>query len=150
MPVRLPDADQDFIGPYNRLSASQVNTWKACPRLWFYEKVRRFVMPQIPILFVGRAVEEAICKTLKETPALIVEAAPADIYAETPLDANGRPDREYEQRWPAEQLLVLPESKWPIGYRLAPTLGESTCPLSPCRLFREHACRVVQTRSKSR
>ena len=113
MPVRLPDADQDFIGPYNRLSASQVNTWKACPRLWFYEKVRRFVMPQIPILFVGRAVEEAICKTLKETPALIVEAAPADIYAETPLDANGRPDRGYEQRWPAEQLLVLPESKWP-------------------------------------
>ena len=114
MPVRLPDADQDFIGPYNRLSASQVNTWKACPRLWYYEKVRRFVMPQIPILFVGRAVEEAICKTLKETPALIVEAAPADIYAETPLDANGRPDREYKQRWPAEQLLVLPESKWPM------------------------------------
>ena len=110
MPVRLPDADQDFIGPYNRLSASQVNTWKACPRLWFYEKVRRFVMPQIPILFVGRAVEEAICKTLKESPALIVEAAPAEIYAETPLDANGRPDREYEQRWPAEQLLALPES----------------------------------------
>lgn len=113
MPVRLPDAEQDFIGQYNRLSASQVNTWKACPRLWYYEKVRRFVMPQIPILFVGRAVEEAICKTLKESPALIVESAPADIYVETPLDEDGRPNRDYEQRWPAEQLLVLPESKWP-------------------------------------
>ena len=139
MPVRLPDADQDFIGPYNRLSASQVNTWKACPRLWYYEKVRRFVMPQIPILFVGRAVEEAICKTLKETPALIVEAAPADIYAETPLDANGRPDREYEQRWPAEQLLVLPESsgQWTSTRS---NIGQITCSLSPCRLFGEHAC----------
>ena len=113
MPVRLPDAELDFIGQYNRLSASQVNTWKACPRLWYYEKVRRFVMPQIPILFVGRAVEEAICKTLKESPALIVESAPADIYAETPLDDDGRPDRDYEHKWPAEQLLVLPESKWP-------------------------------------
>ena len=113
MPVRLPDSELDFIGQYNRLSASQVNTWKACPRLWYYEKVRRFVMPQIPILFVGRAVEEAICKTLKESPALIVNNAPADIYAPTPLDEDGRPDRDYEHKWPAEQLLSLPESKWP-------------------------------------
>jgi hypothetical protein len=114
MPVRLPDPEQDFVGPYNRLSASQVNTWKACPRLWYYEKVRRFVMPQIPILFVGRAVEEAICKTLKESPALIVAAAPADIYSPTPLDEEGRPNREHDGKWPAEELLLLPESKWPI------------------------------------
>ena len=113
MPVRLPNPDEDFIGQYNRLSASQVNTWKACPRLWYYEKVRRFVMPQIPILFVGRAVEEAICKTLKESPSLIVANAPEDIYASTPLDSDGRPDRHYEKKWPAEQLLLLPESKWP-------------------------------------
>ena len=113
MPVRLPDPERDFIGQYNRLSASQVNTWKACPRLWYYETVRRFVMPQIPILFVGRAVEEAICKTLKETPTLIVSTAPEDIYAPTPLDDDGRPDRDFDQKWPAEQLLTLPESKWP-------------------------------------
>ena len=91
MPVRLPNPELDFVGQYNRLSASQVNTWKACPRLWYYEKVRRFVMPQIPILYVGRAVEEAICKTLKESPSLIVSSAPADIYAPTPLDDEGRP-----------------------------------------------------------
>ena len=113
MPVRLPNPDLDFVGQYNRLSASQVNTWKACPRLWYYEKVRRFVMPQIPILYVGRAVEEAICKTLKESPALLVANAPADIYAPTPLDETGRPDREFRNKWPAEQLLTLPESKWP-------------------------------------
>ena len=113
MPVQLPNPELDFVGQYNRLSASQVNTWKACPRLWYYEKVRRFVMPQIPILYVGRAVEEAICKTLKESPALIVSSAPADIYAPTPLDSEGRPDRNYDKKWPAEQLLLLPDSKWP-------------------------------------
>ena len=59
------------------------------------------------------AVEEAICKTLKESPALIVANAPEDIYASTPLDSDGRPDRHYEKKWPAEQLLLLPESKWP-------------------------------------
>ena len=113
MPVTLPNLDDDFVGQYNRLSASQVNTWKACPRLWYYEKVRRFVMPQIPILFVGRAVEEAVCKTLKEAPALIVATAPEDIYVSTPLDEDGRPDRNYDEKWPAEQLLLLPVSKWP-------------------------------------
>ena len=113
MPVTLPNLDDDFVGQYNRLSASQVNTWKACPRLWYYEKVRRFVMPQIPILFVGRAVEEAICKTLKEAPTLIVATAPEDIYVSTPLDEDGRPDRNYDEKWPAEQLLLLPVSKWP-------------------------------------
>ena len=115
MPVRLPNPDEDFIGQYNRLSASQVNTWKACPRLWYYEKVRRFVMPQIPILFVGRAVEEAICKTLKEAPTLIVATAPEDIYAPTPIDEDGRPDRNYDEKWPADQLLLLPVSKWPTN-----------------------------------
>ena len=113
MPVTLPNLDDDFVGQYNRLSASQVNTWKACPRLWYYEKVRRFVMPQIPILFVGRAVEEAVCKTLKEAPTLIVATAPEDIYVSTPLDEDGRPDRNYDEKWPAEQLLLLPVSKWP-------------------------------------
>ena len=115
MPVRLPNPELDFVGQYNRLSASQVNTWKACPRLWYYEKVRRFVMPQIPILYVGRAVEEAICKTLKESPSLIVSSAPADIYAPTPLDEEGRPDRNYDKKWPAEQLLLLADSKWPTN-----------------------------------
>ena len=113
MPVRLPNSESDSIGNYNRLSASQVNAWKACPRLWFYEKVRRLIMPQIPILFVGRAVEEAICQTLKESPCLVMASAPSDVYAPTPLDDEGRPNRNHEGAWPAEQLLTLPEKYWP-------------------------------------
>ena len=113
MPVHLPNTETDSIGNFNRLSASQVNAWQACPRLWFYEKVRRLVMPQIPILFVGRAVEEAICMTLKESPCLVMASAPSDVYASTPLDSEGRPDRNYDAVWPAEQLLPLPERYWP-------------------------------------
>jgi len=113
MPVHLPNTESDSIGNFNRLSASQVNAWEACPRLWFYEKVRRLIMPQIPILFVGRAVEEAICMTLKESPCLVMASAPSDVYASTPLDDEGRPNRDYEAVWPAEQLLPLPERYWP-------------------------------------
>ncbi len=113
MPVHLPNTESDSIGNFNRLSASQVNAWEACPRLWFYEKVRRLIMPQIPILFVGRAVEEAICMTLKESPCLVMASAPSDVYASTPLDDEGRPNRNYEAVWPAEQLLSLPERYWP-------------------------------------
>ena len=113
MPVHLPNTESDSIGNFNRLSASQVNAWEACPRLWFYEKVRRLIMPQIPILFVGRAVEEAICMTLKESPCLVMASAPSDVYASTPLDDEGRPNRDYEAVWPAEQLLSLPERYWP-------------------------------------
>ena len=68
MPVRMPVAEQDSVGPYNRMSASQANTYEACPRLWFYQKVYRFKMPQIPVLFVGRAVEEAVCRVLENLP----------------------------------------------------------------------------------
>ena len=78
MPVRLATPSEDSVGPYNRLSASQVNTYRSCPRLWFYEKVRRFKMPQIPVLFVGRAVEEAVCRMLMESPALLVANASSD------------------------------------------------------------------------
>jgi hypothetical protein len=76
-------------------------------------KVRRLVMPQIPILFVGRAVEEAICQTLKESPCLVMASAPSDVYAPTPLDDEGRPNRDHDASWPAEQLLTLPEKYWP-------------------------------------
>jgi len=70
-------------------------------------------MPQIPILFVGRAVEEAICQTLKESPCLVMASAPSDVYAPTPLDDEGRPNRDHEGSWPAEQLLPLPKKNWP-------------------------------------
>ncbi|MDG1556163.1 MAG: hypothetical protein P8R00_07955, partial [Candidatus Poseidoniaceae archaeon] len=93
MPVRLAQPEDDSVGPYNRLSSSQVNAYRSCPRLWFYEKVRRFKMPQIPVLYVGRAVEEVFCRMLMESPALLVAKASSDTLSAIPLDTNGVPSR---------------------------------------------------------
>lgn len=108
MPVRLAVPEVDSIGPFNRLSASQVNAYTTCPRLWYYEKVRRFKMPQIPVLFVGRAVEEAFCRMLQESPALLVAGAAADTLSNIPLDDSGVPSRDAGSVWPADRLLPLP------------------------------------------
>ena len=111
MPVQIA-SEEDTIGPYNRLSASQVNSYNNCSRLWFYEKIRRFRMPQIPVLFVGRAVEDAVCKMLRESPGLMVASADSKILEPTPLDENGLPTRE-GGHWPATKLLALPPNMQP-------------------------------------
>ena len=113
MPVRLAQSVDDSVGPFNRLSASQVNAYRSCPRLWFYEKVRRFKMPQIPVLFVGRAVEEVFCRMLMESPALLVAKAASNTLSAIPLDSKGVPSRLSEEPWPAERLLCLPATMLP-------------------------------------
>ena len=113
MPVQLADPENDTVGPYSRLSASQVNAYRSCPRLWYYEKVLRFRMPQIPVLFVGRAVEEAVCRVLRESPALIHCSAPADAHDPSPIDESGLPDRCVKQGWPSQRLLPLREQDIP-------------------------------------
>ena len=111
MPVQIA-SEEDTVGPYNRLSASQVNSYNNCSRLWFYEKIRRFRMPQIPVLFVGRAVEDAFCKMLRESPGLMVASADSKILEKTPLDESGLPSRDRGD-WPATNLLALPSSMLP-------------------------------------
>ena len=91
MPVHMAEKERDTVGPYNRMSASQANTYEACPRLWFYQKVYRFKMPQIPVLFVGRAVEEAICSVLRESPGFVSANASPHALGSGPYDEDGRP-----------------------------------------------------------
>ena len=81
MPFQIVDPETDTVGPFNRLSSSQVNTWNACKRMWFYQKRLRFKIGQIPKLFLGRAVEETFCRVILESPGLIVSQSPWDVYA---------------------------------------------------------------------
>ena len=107
MPVRMPVAEQDSVGPYNRMSASQANTYESCPRLWFYQKVYRFKMPQIPVLFVGRAVEEAVCRVLRESPGFVVASSSPAALEASPYKEDGAPISAVERQWPASGLMPL-------------------------------------------
>ena len=113
MPVSEIDSKLDKVGPYNRLSASQVNTYKSCNRMWFYEKVLKLKINQIPVLYVGRAVEEAICRTLKESPSLMMSNASQDTLSKIPLDSDGKPSRTSDSTWPANRIIPLSENQVP-------------------------------------
>ena len=107
MPVLLP-SEEDTVGQFNRLSASQVNTYNNCARMWWFEKKIGLKIPDIPALHRGKAVERAFCMVLRENPALIISTAPTDVFDKVPLDQNGLPDRRSEDGWPAQFLLPLP------------------------------------------
>lgn len=113
MPATIVDQENDVVGPYNRLSASQVNSFQSCPRLWFYEKNLHFKFPQVPVLFVGRAVEDAFCRMLRESPGLISSNASHDTISRIPLDGNGQPDRNSDEVWPSQRILPLPDKLLP-------------------------------------
>ena len=81
MPVRSANPETDDVGRFNRLSASQANTWDDCPRLWYYQNKMRLKFPQTPPLFLGRAVEECVCRVLLESPGLVFANAPLDVMA---------------------------------------------------------------------
>ena len=112
MPVQTANQATDEVGPYRRMSASQANTYKACPRLWFYQKVYRFKMPQIPVLFVGRAVEEAVCRVLKESPGFVVASSAHDVLGASPYADDGTPVASEDATWPAVGLMpFLPHER---------------------------------------
>ena len=115
MPVTDVVLQDDSVGPYDRLSSSQVNTYRSCKRMWFYEKVLKLKILQIPVLYVGRAVEEAICRTLKESPSLMLKTASELTLSNIPIDVNGKPSRDISAKWPANRIIPLPIEKRPTS-----------------------------------
>jgi len=115
MPVSDVVLEDDSVGPYDRLSSSQVNTYRSCKRMWFYEKVLKLKILQIPVLYVGRAVEEAICRTLKESPSLMLKTASELTLSNIPIDENGKPSRDPSAKWPANRIIPLPIDKRPTS-----------------------------------
>lgn len=117
MPVSKIDPEADTVGPYSRLSSSQASLYKSCPRKWFYEKHWRLKQAAVPVLFKGRAVEEALARTLRDDPSLFVASAPADLMSSDitllPLEENEKPQSEDELlAWASKRARLHFDSAW--------------------------------------
>lgn len=111
MPVRRGDPESVGVNPYRRLSASQVILWKSCNRLWYYTYMERLKSPLPPQIIRGNAVEECICRVLRDSPVLVADDA--DDVMTSPLLDDGSPAYDNPLAWPAPTLGELPEDQWP-------------------------------------
>ena len=111
MPVRKPDAENSKVNPYRRLSASQVNAWRKCPRLWYYGWMARLKSPLPPQILRGNAVEECVCRVLRESPALLAPDSRSSMT--TPLAEDGSPDWDSQDYWVGPGLSPLPTESIP-------------------------------------
>lgn len=111
MPVRRPDSANPKVNPYRRLSASQVIAWGKCPRIWYYGWMKRLKSPLPPQILRGNAVEECVCRVLRDSPTLLSPDSKASMLS--PLKEDGSPALEEPEHWTGPALQPLPESQWP-------------------------------------
>ena len=111
MPVRRPNPQSLKIDSFNRLSASQVVAWKSCPRIWYYGWKEKLKSPLPPQILRGIAVEECVCRVLRESPAFIT--ADSDISMISPLDDSGSPDLDTSKNWIGPSLKPLNKLEFP-------------------------------------
>ena len=111
MPVRRANPDVTGVNPYQRLSASQVITWKTCPRLWYYSYIPKLKSPLPPQILRGNAVEDCISRILRESPVLI---SPSDgNLISSPLNSDGSVSYESEDGWVCPELEPRTKETWP-------------------------------------
>ena len=111
MPVRRGDPESAGVNRYRRLSASQVILWKSCNRLWYYAYMERLKGPLPPQIIRGNAVEECICRVLRDSPVLVATGAADEMTS--PLLEDGSPAYDNPLAWPAPTLVELTEDEWP-------------------------------------
>tara|TARA_B100000959_G_scaffold177410_1_gene185577 strand:- start:14264 stop:16099 length:1836 start_codon:yes stop_codon:yes gene_type:complete len=111
MPVRRTDPENHTVNPYRRLSASQVIAWKNCPRLWYYGWISKLKSPLPPPVLRGNAVEECVCRVLRDSPSLI--AADSKASLRSPLADDGSPDLDNPDYWVGPGLNTVAESLRP-------------------------------------
>ena len=111
MPVRRPIPGSEKIDSFKRLSASQVVAWKNCPRIWYYGWKEKLKSPLPPQILRGIAVEECVCRVLRESPAFISDDS--EISMKTPLDDSGSPDLDKSTNWIGPKLKPLDKTEFP-------------------------------------
>ena len=111
MPVSSASPESNIANPYRRLSASQMVTWKACPRLWYYNNIPKLRGPLPPQIIRGNAAEACISRVLRDSPSL-VPGESEDILTSPILD-DGKPAYEFGELWPGPSIQPLERSEWP-------------------------------------
>ena len=111
MPVSVADPDANLADPYRRLSASQMVTWHACPRLWYYNNILKLRGPLPPQIIRGNAAESCISRVMRDSPSLVSKYA--DDILKSPILDDGKPAYEYDELWPSPSIQALDESEWP-------------------------------------
>jgi len=121
MPVHDPP-DDDPIGPYRRLSHSQADMHRRCPRMWYHRYVLGMLGGTHPIFAMGHAVEGALNRVMRDCPALVASDASSETF-DSPveeIDPTGtgnivvRPSTKTDAAWPALRVMPLSKSSWPI------------------------------------
>ncbi len=98
VPVQIIDDDALLVSKFRRLSATSLIQYRGCPRSWYHQRIEFLRGPQVPPMMRGHIVENTVCRVLRESPILVTADADWDIL-ETPLDADGRPDRFNPERF---------------------------------------------------
>jgi hypothetical protein len=112
MPVRRANPEVTGVDPYRRLSASQVITWKTCPRLWYYSYIPKLKSPLPPQILRGNAVEDCISRILRESPVFI---SPSDgNLISSPLNSDGSVAYDSDEGWTGPKLEPRPKDDWPL------------------------------------
>ncbi len=105
MPVQIVDDDALLVSKFERLSATSLIQFEACPRSWYLRRVEFLRGPSVPAMMRGHIVESTVCRVLRESPSLVKEDDAWDVLS-SPLDEDGRPVRNGGV-WPASSLSTL-------------------------------------------
>ena len=110
-PVSSASPEANIANPYRRLSASQMVTWMACPRLWYYNNIPKLRGPLPPQIIRGNAAESCISRVMRDSPTLV--PGESEDILKSPILDDGNPAYEFGELWPGPSLQVLDRSEWP-------------------------------------
>ncbi|DAC48828.1 MAG TPA: hypothetical protein D7H97_06205, partial [Candidatus Poseidoniales archaeon] len=120
MPVHDPP-DDDPVGPYRRLSHTQADMHRRCPRMWYHRYVLGLLGGSPPLFAMGHAVEGALNRVMRDSPALVAFDAVSETFdsplEEVEISGSGnmvvRPSTNTDAIWPGLRVMPLPKSSWP-------------------------------------
>jgi len=120
MPVLDPPSE-DPVGPYARLSHTQADMHRRCPKMWYNRYILGLLGGSPPIFAMGHAVEGALNRVMRDSPVLVSHDSPSETF-DSPLeevDISGtgnvvvRPSTQANANWPGLNLPTLDVSEWP-------------------------------------